>query len=135
MIAGLLISARATATRCCSPQKVHWVCDSYGAKDQDTLIIFCFYFCFFLRFVCNKSGDTHVFESGKFREQLMKLKYKTKFRFLNLDKVLSFMVKISSLLMRNSIPLSTVGLSKVPKICNSVVFPARGTHDGDNFSF
>jgi hypothetical protein len=112
-------------------QKVHWVCDSYGAKDQDTLIIFCFYFCFFLRFVCNKSGDTHVFESGKFREQLMKLKYKPKFRFLNLDKVLSFMVKISSLLMRNSIPLSTVGLSKVPKIC-IVVFPAGGTHDGDN---
>jgi hypothetical protein len=36
--------------------------------------------------------------------------------------------------MRNSIPLSTVGLSKVPKIC-IVVFPAGGTHDGDNFSF
>jgi hypothetical protein len=54
----------------------------------------------------------------------MKLKDKTEVQILNLDRLLSFIVKMFSLLIRSSISFSTEGLSKVPRICRRVVLPA-----------
>jgi hypothetical protein len=55
----------------------------------------------------------------------MKLKDKTEVQIPKFDRLLSFIVKMFSLLIRSSISFSTEGLSKVPRICRRVVLPAQ----------